>query len=83
MKGYTDEYKDARNARYRERHKNDVVSAHGQAMRDYFRRTNRESRSNKRAERQAKIDIRQEVMNRYRVNAEQAGKLLNNFYEEE
>lgn len=83
MKRYTDEQKDARNARYRERHKDDVVSAHGQAMRDYYRRTNRESRANKRAEKQAKRDIRQDVMDCYSVSEEQAGKMLNNFYEKD
>ncbi len=79
----SDEYKDKRNALYRSKHKDDVISAHGQVMRKYYERTTRESRACERAKRQAFNDIVSDVMKSRQIDRNHAIRIVKSLFEKD
>ena len=77
----TDEYRDLRNARYKELHKDDVISKHGTRMREYFEMTTREQRAEERARKQAMADITEYLMAQFKITDKaQITEMLKDFY---
>jgi len=72
----SNEYKDRRNAEYRNKHKDDVISEHGRLMRKYFAKTSREKRAENRAKRQAIKDILDYLIETKQVDSQHINQVM-------
>ena len=72
---------DRRNARYKEQHKDDLLSEHGIKMRAYFENTTRESRSEVRAYRVAFEDIINDTMLKLKLDRRTVIGMYKDFFE--
>lgn len=67
---------DERNSKYKEKHKDDVISANGMGTRVFYETTSRDERANLVARKAAFHDIVTEIANEKQTSRSHAGRIL-------